>query len=133
MWLFLAILLEVAATVCMKLSEGFTRWIPTISMVVLYSLSFFPMAWALRRLEVGTVYAVWSAVGTALVSVLGVYLFKEVMTPAKMSALALIVLGVLILNLSEPQVPKDGAANGDRASLTTSADTQSIFSAEKLE
>lgn len=100
MWLFLAIVLEVAATVCMKLSDGFSKFVPTVVMVGLYGLSFFPMAVALKRLDVGIAYAVWSAVGTALISVIGFFLFKESWTASKAVALTLIVLGVVILNVS---------------------------------
>lgn len=57
-WLFLAIFLEVAATVLMKLSNGLTRTAPTIGMFVLYGLSFIPMTIALKQLEIGTVYAI---------------------------------------------------------------------------
>ena len=74
-WLFLAIFLEVAATVLMKLSNGLTRTAPTVGMFVLYGLSFVPMTIALKEMEIGAVYAIWSAVGTALVAVLGVILF----------------------------------------------------------
>lgn len=100
MWLFLAIVLEVAATVCMKLSDGFSKLVPTVVMAALYGLSFFPMAVALKRLDVGIAYAVWSAVGTALISVIGFFLFKESWTASKAVALTLIVLGVVILNVS---------------------------------
>lgn len=100
LWLFLAIVLEVAATICMKFSDGFTKWIPTGFMTLLYVVSFFPMAVALRRLEVSTAYAVWSAVGTALISIAGVYFFKEALTPAKIGALVMIIGGVIMLHAS---------------------------------
>lgn len=100
MWLYLAIVLEVAATVCMKLSDGCSRTIPSVFMVLLYGISFFPTAMALRRLEVGMAYAVWSAVGTALITLIGMVLFNERMSLAKMAALGVIVFGVVMLNLS---------------------------------
>lgn len=100
MWLYLAIVLEVAATVCMKLSDGCSRTIPSVFMVLLYGVSFFPTAMALRRLEVGMAYAVWSAVGTALVTLIGMVLFNEQMSLAKVAALGLIIFGVVMLNLS---------------------------------
>ena len=100
MWLYLAIVLEVAATVCMKLSDGCSRTIPSVFMVLLYGISFFPTAMALRRLDVGMAYAVWSAVGTALITLIGMVLFNERMSLAKMAALGVIVFGVVMLNLS---------------------------------
>jgi len=100
MWLYLAIVLEVAATVCMKLSDGFSRAMPTVLMVLLYGISFFPTVMALRRLDVGMAYAVWSAVGTTLITLIGMVLFKEQMSLSKMAALGIIIFGVVMLNLS---------------------------------
>jgi small multidrug resistance pump len=100
MWLYLAIVLEVAATVCMKLSDGCSRAIPSVFMVLLYGISFFPTVMALRRLDVGMAYAVWSAVGTTLITVIGMVMFKEQMSLAKMAALGIIIFGVVMLNLS---------------------------------
>jgi small multidrug resistance pump len=100
MWLYMAIVLEVAATVCMKLSDGCSRAIPSVFMVLLYGVSFFPTAMALRRLEVGMAYAVWSAVGTTLITLIGMVLFKEQMSGAKMASLGVIIFGVVMLNLS---------------------------------
>lgn len=108
LWLFLAIVLEVAATVCMKLSDGFHRVTPTALMIALYLASFAPMAWAMRRLEVGIVYAVWSAAGTALITLIGMIVFREQMTLTKMGAIALIVLGVVMLNVATSERPPSG-------------------------
>jgi small multidrug resistance pump len=100
MWLYLAIVLEVAATVCMKLSDGCSKTIPSVFMVLLYGVSFFPTVMALRRLDVGMAYAVWSAVGTTLITIVGMVLFKEQMSPTKLTALGVIIFGVVMLNLS---------------------------------
>jgi small multidrug resistance pump len=99
-WLFLAIFLEVAATILMKLSHGLTRTAPTVGMFVLYGLSFVPMTIALKEMEIGTVYAIWSAVGTALVAVLGVMMFHEQANGLKVVAIVLIIAGVVCLDLS---------------------------------
>lgn len=100
-WLFVAILLEVAATVFMKLSNGFSKLTPTLIMALLYGISFFPLAIALKKMDVSTAYAVWSAVGTALVTMIGMFLFKETMSMMKVFAIALIILGVVTLNLTD--------------------------------
>ena len=99
-WLFLAIFLEVAATVLMKLSNGLTRSVPTLGMFVLYGLSFIPMTIALKEMEIGAVYAIWSAVGTAAVALLGVIVFHEQASALKAVAIVLIIAGVVCLNLS---------------------------------
>ena len=100
-WLFLAIFLEVAATVLMKLSNGLTRTVPTVGMFVLYGLSFIPMTIALKEMEIGAVYAIWSAVGTAARSGAGRDRCST-NRPARLKAVAivLIIAGVVCLNLS---------------------------------
>jgi len=85
----------------MKLSDGFSRSLPTAAMIVLYALSFWPTAIAMRQLDIAVVYAVWSAVGTAAISLAGVVLFRETVSPLKITAIALIVIGVVALNLSD--------------------------------
>lgn len=100
LWLFLAITLEVAATILMKYSDGFTRLGPTVGMLVLYGLSLAPLARVLKQLEVGAVYAIWSALGTAAVALLGMLLFHEPASGFKVFSLALIIVGVVCLNLS---------------------------------
>lgn len=72
-------------------------------MAVFYGSSLLPMGLALRRLEVATAYAIWSAVGTALVTMIGMLVFKEAATPLKCGAIVLIVAGVVCLNLASRQ------------------------------
>ena len=103
LWLFLAIALDVAATVCQKLSSGFTRPVSTVLMAVFYGGSLLPMSLALRRMEVATAYAIWSAAGTALVTMIGMLVFKEAASPMKCGAIVLIVAGVVCLNLASRQ------------------------------
>jgi small multidrug resistance pump len=119
-WLFLAIFLEVAATVLMKLSNGLTRTAPTIGMFVLYGLSFIPMTIALKQMEIGTVYAIWSAVGTAVVAVLGVMMFHEQANALKVVAIVLIIAGVVCLDLSS------------RHSARSVAETQAELRSDRL-
>ena len=70
-WLILAIaiLLELSGTICLKLSHGFSRLLPSIGVVCFYLGSFALMAQSLKSLEVGIVYAIWAGVGTALIAV----------------------------------------------------------------
>jgi len=99
-YLGLAILLEVSGTTCMKLSEGFTKTVPSILLFVFYTLSFGMLTLALKKLDVSIAYAVWSGVGTALIASIGVLWFKEPATAMKLVSLGLIILGVVGLNLS---------------------------------
>jgi len=100
-WLFVAILLEVAATVFLKLSNGFSKLVPTLIMALLYGISLFPLAIALKKMDVSVAYAVWSAVGTAMVTILGTFVFHEKISLVKVGGIALIILGVVALNLTE--------------------------------
>jgi small multidrug resistance pump len=101
MWVYLvlAILLEVSGTTCMKLSEGFTKTVPSILLFVFYSLSFGMLTLSLKRIDVSVAYAVWSGVGTALIATIGVLWFKEPITALKLISLAMIIGGVVGLNL----------------------------------
>ncbi|MDQ7001571.1 MAG: multidrug efflux SMR transporter [Ghiorsea sp.] len=101
-WFFLisAILLEVAGTTAMKFSEGFTKTLPSILMVVLFIASLAMLTLALKKFEIGMAYAIWSGLGTALIAVLGVYLFDETASLMKFLSIALIIAGVVGLHLS---------------------------------
>jgi multidrug transporter EmrE-like cation transporter len=95
-----AIVSEVAATIALRYSDGFTRLGPMAIMIVGYGISFWLLALVLREMSIGATYAVWSAVGTALIAVVGVLAFGEPATALKVASLALIILGVAGLNLA---------------------------------
>lgn len=99
MLLALAIVVEVAATSALKLA-GQGKPLAIAGVVAGYCVSFALVAWIVQRLEVGVVYAIWSGAGTALVAALGVALYGEAVTALKVAGLALIVLGVVALNLA---------------------------------
>ena len=101
-WLYLAlaILLEVSGTTCMKLSQGFTKLVPSILLFVFYTMSMGMLTLALKKIDVSVAYAVWSGVGTALIAAIGVLWFKEPVTALKLISLGLIIIGVVGLNLS---------------------------------
>ena len=100
-WIILsvAILLEVAGTSCMKLSQGFSRLIPSILIFVFYGLSFVGLTFALKKIDVGIAYAVWAGIGTALIAAIGMVYFKEPLTLIKLVSILLIITGVVGLNL----------------------------------
>ena len=95
-----AILFEVSGTTCMKLSYGFTRRVPTILMFVFYGLGFVPLNLALRRIDISVAYAIWSGVGTAVITTIGILWFKEPANALKLISIALIVIGLVGLNIS---------------------------------
>lgn len=94
-----AILAEVIATLSLRASEGFSKFGPSAVVVVGYLLSFFLLAKALTSLNVGPVYAIWSALGTIGAFVGGVLLFDEQVRPASIAGAAIIVVGVIVMNL----------------------------------
>ncbi len=98
-WLLLAAAIgsEVAATTALKASDGLTKLVPSIVVVAGYLASFGLLALVLRELPVGVVYAVWSAVGTVGVAMIGTVLFGETLEPVKALGIALVVAGVALL------------------------------------
>ena len=101
-YLLTAILLEVCGTTCMKLSHGFTRFLPSSLLFAFYSLSFAAMTLAIKQIEVSVAYAIWSGVGTALIAVIGILWFKDTVSALKLASLVLIVIGIVGLHLSGP-------------------------------
>ncbi|MEU2332128.1 multidrug efflux SMR transporter [Streptomyces sp. NPDC006654] len=94
-----AIAAEVAATTAMKYSDGFSRLWPTLVTALGYVVSFLLLAQTLKTVSIGTAYAIWAGVGTATIAVLGLLLFGEGLSLAKVAGIALIVGGVVVLNL----------------------------------
>jgi small multidrug resistance pump len=99
-WLILslAILLEVCGTICLKLSHGMTRPLPVVGVVIFYLSTFTLMSLCLKNLEIGTVYAVWSGAGTALVAIIGILYFAESFNWMKILGLSLVIAGVILLH-----------------------------------
>jgi len=102
-WLYLlgAILFEVAGTTSMKLSEGFTRTIPSVLIFICYGICFSFLTLALKKLEVSVAYSVWAGLGTVLVASIGVIWFRESMSVVKFLSIALIILGVIGVNYTK--------------------------------
>jgi small multidrug resistance pump len=92
--------MEVCGTTCMKLSEGFTKWLPSVLIFVFYGLSFTLMTFAVRKLDLSLTYAIWSGVGTFLIALIGLFWFKEPLTALKVVFMLLVIAGVVGLNLS---------------------------------
>ncbi|WCB92190.1 Quaternary ammonium compound-resistance protein QacC [Baekduia alba] len=95
-----AIVSEVIATLALRASDGFSRPLPVVAVIVGYGLSFWLLALALKHIPVSLTYAIWSGVGTALIAVGGVLAFGETMNAMKLASLAVIVLGVAGLSVA---------------------------------
>ena len=95
-----AILCEVTGTVALKLSEGMSRLVPTVVVLVCYGVAFFLFSLSLNQgMAVGTAYAIWSGVGVGLVALAGYLFFQETLGWLQLAGFALVVLGVTALQL----------------------------------
>jgi small multidrug resistance pump len=97
--LLIAILSEVVATSALKASDGFTNLIPSIVVVVGYGAAFYFLSLALKTIPMGVAYAIWSAVGIVLISLVGWIAFAQKLDLAALAGLGLIIAGVLVLNV----------------------------------
>ncbi|SDX26039.1 small multidrug resistance pump [Amycolatopsis xylanica] len=98
--LALAIAAEVSATVSLKLSEGFSKLGPSIIVVAGYAIAFLALAQVLKSgVPIGVAYAIWAAAGVALVAIIGVLFFRESMNATMVAGLALVIGGVVLLQV----------------------------------
>jgi small multidrug resistance pump len=100
-WLYLtaAIVAEVIATSFLRASAGFTKPLPSIVVVCGYGLAFFFLSLTLEKVPVGVAYAVWSGVGVTLIATIGWLFLGQKLDAAAILGMALIVAGVIVLNL----------------------------------
>ncbi len=99
--LAVAIVAEVLGTSLLKATEGFSRLLPTLGCVAAYLVAFVALANAIERgLDVGVGYALWAGLGTTLIVVIGALFLDEPLTLVKAAGVALVVAGVVVLNLS---------------------------------
>ncbi|QIS19299.1 DMT family transporter [Nocardia terpenica] len=96
----LAIVSEVTATVSLKVSEGFSKAVPSVIVVVGYAAAFYFLSQALKRgMSIGVAYGVWSAIGVAAVATIGALFLGERLTLVQVGGIGLVILGVLALEL----------------------------------
>jgi small multidrug resistance pump len=95
-----AIAVEITGTTLLRATEGFTRLWASLGVLVLYGAAIWLLARAVEELEVSIVYAVWSGVGTAAIAVIGMTVLGEPVGAVKILGIALVIAGVVILNLS---------------------------------
>lgn len=97
--LFVAIVAEVIATSTLKSTEGFTRLWPSVVVVIAYEAAFILLSLCLKKIPVGIVYAVWSGVGVALVTLIAWFVLDQPLDGPALAGLALIVGGVMVINI----------------------------------
>ena len=97
--LFIAGLMEIGWAIGLKYTEGFTRLLPSLWTIASMILSIVLLGLALKTLPVGTAYAVWTGIGAVGTAALGIYLFAEPATVARLLCIGLILSGIIGLKL----------------------------------
>ena len=97
--LFFAVLTEVIATTSLKFSEGFTKLVPSIMVVVGYGFSFYLLSMTLKVMPIGIAYALWSGIGITLTVIAGKIIWNESLDWARILGIVLIIAGILVINL----------------------------------
>lgn len=97
-YLFAAIVSEVVATSALKAAEGFTRFWPSVAVLVGYGVAFYCLSLAMRTIPIGIAYAIWSGVGIVLIALVGVLLYRQPLDAPALIGMALILAGVLVIN-----------------------------------
>jgi len=99
--LILGIITEVGSVTCMKLSDGFTKWIPSALTFIFMGISLAIFIFVLKRFDLSFAYAIWAGLGIAIVSIIGMLYFQESVTSLKITSIGLIAIGVVGLNISD--------------------------------
>ncbi|KAJ03329.1 QacE family quaternary ammonium compound efflux SMR transporter [Sulfitobacter mediterraneus] len=98
-WLFIAIVTETLGTTALQASQQFTRFWPSVAVVLFYGASFYFMALALKVMPVGIVYAIWSGLGIVLIAGIGFVLFGQKLDLPAVLGLGLIIAGIVVIHL----------------------------------
>ena len=104
-YLGIAIVAEVIATSALKASEEFTKLAPSVTVVVGYAAAFYFLTLVLRTIPVGIAYAIWAGLGIVLIAIVGAIAFKEIPDLPAIIGMALIVAGVVVVNVFSKTVP----------------------------
>jgi small multidrug resistance pump len=108
LYLAIAIVAEIAVTVALKGSVGFTKLGTSMVVIVAYAIAFFFLALLLRTIPVGIAYAVWGGVGMAPIIIAGAVLFSEIPDLSAIIGVGLILMGVVIVNTMSATAPYSG-------------------------
>ena len=98
-YLAIAIVAEVAATSALKASAEFTKWLPSLVVVMGYGIAFYFMTLTLRTIPIGITYAIWSGLGIVLVALVGALLYKQMPDIPAIIGMGLIILGVVVIHV----------------------------------
>lgn len=99
LYLAIAIVAEVIANASLKASEGFTKTMPSLLVIIGYGVAFYCLSLVLKTIPVGVAYAIWSGIGVALISIVGIVIFGQRLDLAAVIGILLIISGVVVLNV----------------------------------
>jgi small multidrug resistance pump len=99
LYLSIAIMAEVVGTSALNAAQGFTKLCPGIIAIVAYGISLYFLSLVLKTIPIGVAYAIWSGVGIALVAMIGSILFKQIPDTPAIIGMALIISGVVVMNI----------------------------------
>ena len=99
LYLTIAIVAEVIATSALKATENFTRLQPSVLVILGYGTAFYCLSLVLKSVPVGVAYAIWSGLGTVLVTLVAIVIYHQKPDPAAVVGIGLIIAGVVVLNL----------------------------------
>jgi small multidrug resistance pump len=105
LFLSVAIAAEVAGTTFLKLSDGFTRPVPSVLTVLGYGVSFYFLSVALRSIPTGIAYAIWSGVGIILIALIAWLFQGQKLDAAAVGGMGLVIAGLLVMNLLSESAP----------------------------
>ena len=95
----IAIVAETIGTSAMKSSEGFSKLLPSVIVVIGYGVAFYFLSMTLKAIPVGIAYAIWSGVGIILISLVGWIMFGQKLDAPALIGIALIITGVIVMNV----------------------------------
>ena len=98
-YLAIAVISEVVATSALKASEEFTKFFPSLIVIIGYAAAFYFFTLILRTIPVGVTYALWSGLGIVLVTLAGIFLYKEIPDLPAIIGIAFIIVGIIIIYL----------------------------------
>ena len=94
-----AIITEVTGSAFLVKSEGFTKLVPSLAVVVLFSVAFYLLSQVIKVIPLGIAYAIWAGVGIILTAIVGYFVFKQSLDIAALIGIGLIVSGVVVINM----------------------------------
>ena len=97
--LLLAVSAEIVGTSCLKLTQGFSRPLPTLVVLGAYAIAFLLLSRVVETIPLGITYALWSGIGIVAIVLVGLLAYKQVPTPGQLIGMGLIAAGVVLVNL----------------------------------